>query len=146
MLNIMPLFLDLEGKKETGQMVPKQIQLNKSLNYMIHVFKEAFSFQLEIHSKLLFQHWPAEVSTHLFLLFFLLGAFLMGRTGHPAARLLFDFGAFVIFGGLGWSSIRRCFSFSTFFFFFLSFLSFFFLGLMMGPCDSAVSCSCTALS
>lgn len=120
------------------------MQFTKSINYNISFGKQ--NCPSVNSSKLRFQRWPEGVSTHLFLLFFLLGAFLMGRTGQPAARLLLDFGAFVIFGGFGWSSSRRCFSFSTFFFFFLSFLSFFFLGLMMGPCESAVSCSCTAFS
>lgn len=142
----MALFLDLEEKTKTGKMVEKEICFNKSKRYIIHFLKKTFLSNCNTVNKVLFQHWPQGVGTHLFLLFFLLGAFFMGRTGHPAARLLLDFGAFAIFGGFGWSSIRRCFSFSTFFFFFLSFLSFFFLGLMMGPCDSAVSCSCTALS
>lgn len=99
-----------------------------------------------------FPHCPTGVNTHLLLLFFLLGAFLIGITGHAGARLLLGFGVFVILGalaGLGGgssSSILRCFSFSTFFFFFLSFFSFFFLGLTMGPWESAVSCSCTAFS
>lgn len=99
-----------------------------------------------------FQLCPLGVSTHLLLLFFLLGAFLTGTTGLGVPLLLLGFEVFVILGVLGGligvtsSSIFRCFSFSTFFFFFLSFFSFFFLGLTMGPCESAVSCSCTALS
>ena len=90
--------------------------------------------------------------TYLLLLFFLLGAFLIGITGHPVALLVLAFGVFVILGALAGlignnsSSIRRCFSLSTFFFFFLSFFSFFFFGFTMGPWDRAVSCSCTALS
>lgn len=99
-----------------------------------------------------YQHRPAGVSTHLLLLFFLLAAFLVGAKDPAAPRLLLAFGVLAILGALGGrmgvssSSIFRCFSFSTFFFFFLSFLSFFFLDLTMGPCESAVSCSWTALS
>ncbi len=99
-----------------------------------------------------FQHCPIGVSTHLLLLFFLLGAFLIGITGQAVPRLALGFGVLVILGALAGliggssSSIFRCFSFSTFFFFFLSFFSFFFLGLTMGPWESAVSCSCTAFN
>lgn len=105
-----------------------------------------------MHHTLWFQHWQTGFSTHLLLLFFLLGAFLIGTTGGGAARLALGFGVLAIFGALAGltggssSSIFRCFSFSTFFFFFLSFFSFFFLGLTMGPWESAVSCSCTAFS
>ena len=118
--------------------------LQNVLKYLSHKHR--------MHHILWFQHCRTGFSTHLLLLFFLLGAFLMGTTGGGAARLALGFGVLAILGALAGltggssSSIFRCFSFSTFFFFFLSFFSFFFLGLTMGPWESAVSCSCTAFS
>lgn len=97
-----------------------------------------------------------EMSTHLLLLLFFVAPFLpCVEVG--AALLLLVLGVLAILGTLvgraggsssdmatGGARLLRCFS--GFFFFFLSFLSRFFLGLTIGPCESAANCSCTALS
>lgn len=133
--------------------IKEQLQM-----YILYIIILDFAyFQITVlpyclFARLLLYTLGIQVNTHLLLLFFLLGAFLIGTTGQPAALLFLGLGVLVILGVLGCliggssSSILLCFSFSTFFFFFLSFFSFFFLGLTMGPWDSAVSCSCTAFN